>query len=119
MQYTSKLDEFGNFVERIRKYGLITSVVGGESKSPVTLVIDDLPATNGRVAFERLQNCLLLLVRSTQIPTIIVVTDSNKADSGDHSASSSEKLLSFLEKAGACKVTFLYSYILKLIIHCC
>ncbi|KAJ0097499.1 hypothetical protein Patl1_29113 [Pistacia atlantica] len=104
--YTSKLDEFENFVEKVRKYGLITSSSPEESKASIILVIDDIPVTNGRIAFERLKNCLLLLVRSTLIPTAVVVTDCGKADSGDHAARSLEELQTSLENAGACKVAF-------------
>ncbi|KAL5752461.1 hypothetical protein ACOSP7_022646 [Xanthoceras sorbifolium] len=106
VQYTSKLDEFENFIERIRKYGLITSSFPGDSRSSIILVIDDLPVINGRTAFERLQNCLLLLVRSVRIPTAIVVTECVKADSGDYTPRSFEELQLSLENAGACKVAF-------------
>ncbi|XP_048229531.1 cell cycle checkpoint protein RAD17 isoform X1 [Ricinus communis] len=105
VNYTSKLDEFMNFIEKIRKYGLIPSF-SAESKSPVMLLIDDLPVANGRAAFERLQNCLLLLVRSTQVPTAILLTDYGKEDSADYSARYMEELLQSLERAGACKVAF-------------
>ncbi|XP_012088509.1 cell cycle checkpoint protein RAD17 isoform X2 [Jatropha curcas] len=67
---------------------------------------DDLPVTNGRVAFERLQNCLLLLVRTTRIPTVILVTDYDKADLADNTSRYMEELQSSLESAGACKVAF-------------
>ncbi|XP_010557618.1 PREDICTED: cell cycle checkpoint protein RAD17 isoform X3 [Tarenaya hassleriana] len=106
LQYTSKLDEFENFVERTRKYQLITSSGIGESKSRAVLLIDDLPLTNGRLAFERLKNCLSLLVRSTQIPTVVLTTDYNKTDSADQTTRSMEDLQSSLEQAGACKVAF-------------
>ncbi|KAK4843174.1 hypothetical protein QYF36_004941 [Acer negundo] len=106
VRYTSKLDEFENFIDRIRKYGLITPSFTGESRSSIILVIDDLPVTNGRTAFERLQNCLLLLVRSVRIPTAIVVTECEKVDSGDYTPRSFEELQSSLVNAGACKVAF-------------
>ncbi|PQM32951.1 cell cycle checkpoint protein RAD17 [Prunus yedoensis var. nudiflora] len=77
IRYMSKLDEFENFVERIRK-----------------------------VAFGRLQNCLHLLVRSTRIPTAILITDYGKADSADHSTGYLEELQLSLENVGACKVSF-------------
>ncbi|CAK7334217.1 unnamed protein product [Dovyalis caffra] len=106
IQYTSKLDEFVNFTEKIRKYGLIPSSFAKDSKQSIILLIDDLPVTNGRDAFERLKSCLLHLVRSTQIPTAILVTDYSKADSTDHTARSLEQLQLSLENAGACKVSF-------------
>lgn len=106
LHYTSKLDEFENFVERIRKYGLIPSTDHKDSKESVILLIDDLPLTNGTVAFGRLRNCLHLLVRSIQIPTAILVTNYGEADSADHTAKCLEKLQLALENAGACKVAF-------------
>ncbi|GAV64837.1 Rad17 domain-containing protein [Cephalotus follicularis] len=106
IHYTSKLDEFQNFVERIRKYGLIPVSSTGGSKSSVILVIDDLPVTNSRVAFERLQTCLLLLVRSILIPAAILVTDYGKSDSADYTTRCLEELQLSLESAGACKVAF-------------
>lgn len=111
MRYTSKLDEFENFVERIRKYGLIPSTDNMEPKESVILLIDDLPLTNGKVAFGRLRNCLYLLVRSIQIPTAILVTNYGEADSADQTKKYLEELQLALENAGACKVTFLNSLI--------
>lgn len=73
-------------------------------KERVVLLIDDLPLANGRHAFERLQNCLLLLVRSTQMPTVVLITDYDKADSSDQTARSMEGVQSSLERAGALKV---------------
>lgn len=104
LKYTSKLDEFENFVESTRKYGVIASSSTGGTKSPVVLLIDDLPLANGRHAFERLQNCLTLLVRSTQMPTVVLITDYDKADSSDQTARSMEDVQSSLERAGALKV---------------
>ncbi|KAJ4843308.1 hypothetical protein Tsubulata_030216 [Turnera subulata] len=106
VQYISKLDEFINFTDKIRKYGLITSSHTSEPKGPVVLLIDDLPVLNGRVALERLQNCLLLLVRSTRTPTAIVLTDYGKMEPADSSGRYLEDLLLVLESAGACKVAF-------------
>ncbi|CAH2043030.1 unnamed protein product [Thlaspi arvense] len=90
LKYTSKMDEFENFVESTRKYGVIASSSTGATKPRVVLLIDDLPLANGRQAFERLQNCLMLLVRSTQLPTVVLITDYVKADSSDQSARSME-----------------------------
>ncbi|KAB1201804.1 Cell cycle checkpoint protein RAD17 [Morella rubra] len=106
INYTSKLDEFENFVERIRKYGLISSSFTGESKSSIILLIDDLPLTNGKAAFRKLQSCLHLLVRSTRIPTAILLTDYGKTDSADYTARCLEEIRLCLESAGACKVAF-------------
>lgn len=107
INYTSKLDEFENFAERIRKYGLIPSSFTGGSKSSVILLIDDLPVMNGKAAFQRLQNCLHLLVRSTRVPTVVLLSDCGKTDSADLTARCFEELQLCLESAGACKVTFL------------
>ncbi|XP_050227110.1 cell cycle checkpoint protein RAD17 isoform X2 [Mercurialis annua] len=106
ISYTSKLDDFVNFSEKIRKYGLFPSSFSAESKPPIILLIDDLPVANGRVAFEKLQSCLLLLARSTQVPTAILLTDYGKEDPADHSARFLEELQLSLESAGACKVSF-------------
>ncbi|GMY12263.1 cell cycle checkpoint protein RAD17 isoform X1 [Fagus crenata] len=106
INYTSKLDEFEVFVERIRKYGLIPSASTRESKSSIILLIDDLPMTNGKVAFGRLKKCLHLLVQSTRIPTAILLTDYGNTDSADQSAKYLEELQLCLESAGACKVAF-------------
>ncbi|KAM6540532.1 hypothetical protein CsatB_004979 [Cannabis sativa] len=106
LRYMSKLDEFEYFVERVRKYGLIPPTENMESKESIILLIDDLPVTNGKLAFERLRNSLYLLVRSVQIPTAILVTNYGEADSGDHTTQYLEELQSSLENAGACKVAF-------------
>ncbi|KAK4260676.1 hypothetical protein QN277_003759 [Acacia crassicarpa] len=105
-QYISKLDEFETYVERIRKYGLLSTYLNGESKAPIIVLIDDLPTTNGKAAFGRLQDCLHLLVRSTQIPTVIVFTDYGNSDSADHDAQCLEKIQLSLQSAGACKIAF-------------
>ncbi|XP_050382141.1 cell cycle checkpoint protein RAD17 [Argentina anserina] len=105
VQYVSKLEEFENYVERVRKYGLLPSSREG-SKSSIILLIDDLPVTNGKVAFQRLQSCLRLLVQSTRTPTAILITDHGKADSEDHTATYLDELPLSLHSAGACKVSF-------------
>ncbi|KAF5454590.1 hypothetical protein F2P56_024242 [Juglans regia] len=106
INYTSKLDEFENFAERIRKYGFIPSSFTGGSKSSVILLIDDLPVMNGKAAFRRLQNCLHLLVQSTRVPTAVLLSDCGKTDSADLTARCFEELQLYLESAGACKVAF-------------
>ncbi|KAF5738112.1 putative Radiation sensitive 17 [Tripterygium wilfordii] len=106
IQYRSKLDEFETFVEKVRKYGLLPSSFPVESKSSIILLIDDLPMTNGRAAFEKLQNCLFLLVTSVQTPTAILVTANGHADPADQTTRLLEELQSSLETAGACKVAF-------------
>ncbi|CAH8353546.1 unnamed protein product [Eruca vesicaria subsp. sativa] len=105
-KYSSKLDEFENFVDTTRKYGVIASSTTMGSKPHVVLLIDDLPLANGRLAFERLQNCLMLLVKSTQMPTVVSITDYVKADSSDQTARTMDDLQSSLERAGALKVAF-------------
>lgn len=106
-RYTSKLDEFETFVDRVRKYGLMPTSFDVESKPSTILLIDDLPMTNGKTAFERLKYCLHLLVHSTQIPTAILVTDYGNVDSADCNARCMEELKLSLESSGACKVTSL------------
>ncbi|KAG4939160.1 hypothetical protein AAZX31_16G111500 [Glycine max] len=105
-KYTSKLDEFESFVDRVRKYGLLLTSHTGESKPSVILLIDDLPLTNGKSAFRRLKDCLHVLVNSTQIPTAILFTDYGNADSADYNARCLEELKLSLESSGACKVAF-------------
>nr|GMC67728.1 cell cycle checkpoint protein RAD17 isoform X1 [Ipomoea batatas] len=106
LRYMSKLEEFESFAERTRKYGLISSSVTGRPPAPVILLIDDLPVVNGKVAYERLNRCLMLLVQSVRIPTAILFTDYGKVDSADFNMRCPEELLQSLEYAGACKVTF-------------
>ncbi|XP_019105634.2 cell cycle checkpoint protein RAD17 isoform X2 [Beta vulgaris subsp. vulgaris] len=105
MRYISKLDEFENFVERARKYGMLSSSFTG-SRQPMMLLIEDLPVANGRIAQGRLLNCLQPLVKSVQIPTVILITDYSAADSADSSMRYWEELSSSLESAGACKMAF-------------
>ncbi|KAK3037163.1 hypothetical protein RJ639_031050 [Escallonia herrerae] len=106
MRYMSKLDEFENFVERIRKYGLIPqSCTGGSEKSTI-LLIDDLPVVYGKVASRRLHSCLHLLAQSIRIPTAILITDYSKADAGDFATRCLEELQLSLQSAGTCKVAF-------------
>lgn len=106
IRYTSKLDEFESFVEKTRKYGLIPASFAGESKSSVILLIDDLPLTNGNTAYRKLCNCLQLLAQSTQIPTVILITDYGTAGSAENIATARclEELQLSLENVGACKV---------------
>ncbi|CAK9320767.1 unnamed protein product [Citrullus colocynthis] len=106
IQYTSKLDEFENFIGRMRKYGVIPSCFPVDSRQPVILLIDDLPLTSGKAALRRLQNCLHLYVQSTQVPTAIVITDCARAETTDLTVRYLEELQLCLENAGACKVAF-------------
>ncbi|CAH1413677.1 unnamed protein product [Lactuca virosa] len=56
LRYMSKLDEFENFVEKIRKYGLISSSLTKEpQKKPFLILIDDLPVTNGKISYDQTQ----------------------------------------------------------------
>ncbi|GLT73553.1 hypothetical protein SLA2020_454040 [Shorea laevis] len=99
---------------RVREWNTPTPIIwqehlhnsSTESKSPTVLLIDDLPVMNGKVSFQRLQNCLHLLVQSTRIPTAILLTDYSKTDSADHTGRCLEELQLRLESAGACKVAF-------------
>ncbi|KAH7849225.1 hypothetical protein Vadar_014829 [Vaccinium darrowii] len=106
VRYMSKLDEFENFVERTRKYGLIPSSFSGGSQASMILLIDDLPVANGRVAYEKLNKCLHLLVQSALVPTVISITNCGEADSSDNSPQNWEELQLSLQRAGACKVAF-------------
>lgn len=114
----SKLDEFENFIERTRKYGLIPSSFSGGSQASMILLIDDLPVANGRVAYEKLNKCLHLLVQSALVPTVISITNCGEADSSDNSPQNWEELQLSLQRAGACKVVLfiqLYLYLIQVI----
>lgn len=103
----SKLDEFETFVGKVGKYCLLHPSCTGGSRKPVIVLIDDLPMTNGRIAFARLSKCLTTLVCSSQVPTVILITEYHNTQSVDSWTNYSEELQSTLEKAGAHKVTFL------------
>ncbi|AET03748.1 putative checkpoint protein Rad17/Rad24 [Medicago truncatula] len=105
-KYTSKLDEFVSFVERIRTFGLIPTSFTGESKPSIIYLIDDLPMMHSKAALGRLKDCLNLLVHTTRIPTAILVTDYGNTDSADYNARSVEELKTSLESSGACKIAF-------------
>ncbi|GJW17958.1 cell cycle checkpoint protein RAD17 isoform X1, partial [Tanacetum coccineum] len=107
LRYMSKLDEFENFVEKIRKYGLISSSLTGKAQKPVIILIDDLPVINGKISYSRLQRCLHLLVQSVRIPTVILITEYSKADTNDYTLRCWEELQTSLQSAGACKVMFI------------
>ncbi|XP_071703251.1 cell cycle checkpoint protein RAD17-like [Rutidosis leptorrhynchoides] len=106
MRYISKLDEFENFVEKIRKYGMISPSLTGEPQKPVIILIDDLPVINGKVSYARLKRSLHLLVQSVRIPTVILVTDYSTTDTADYMSRCWEELQTFLQSSGACKVAF-------------
>ncbi|XP_023766876.1 cell cycle checkpoint protein RAD17 [Lactuca sativa] len=107
LRYMSKLDEFENFVEKIRKYGLISSSLTKEpQKKPFLILIDDLPVTNGKISYGRLQRCLHLLVQYVCVPTIILITDYGRSDTADYTSRCWEELQTSLQNAGAFKVAF-------------
>ncbi|KAK8945979.1 Cell cycle checkpoint protein RAD17 [Platanthera guangdongensis] len=105
LRYVSKLDEFEAFTEKIGKYSLLCPSTGTSSK-PNVILIDDLPVTNGRVAFGRLKKCLTSLTSSTQLPTIILITEFHSVEFGDNSTNHCEELVSLLQRCGAHKVAF-------------
>lgn len=105
LRYMSKLEEFEAFGEKIGKYSLLCPSTGTSSK-PNIILIDDLPVTNGRVAFGRLKRCLTTLISSTQLPTIILITEFYTIECGDNSTNQYEELVSFLQRCGAHKVAF-------------
>ncbi|KAK1322004.1 Cell cycle checkpoint protein RAD17 [Acorus calamus] len=106
IRYMSKLDEFEAFIEHIRKYPVLPSASMGRSRKPIIILIDDLPVTNGRVACERLSKCLNALVRTTQVSTVILMTEYSKYDRGESTSHSGDEILTSLEKAGAHRVAF-------------
>ncbi|KAK8944918.1 Cell cycle checkpoint protein RAD17 [Platanthera zijinensis] len=105
LRYMSKLDEFEAFTEKIGKYSLLCPSTGTSSK-PNVILIDDLPVTNGRVSFGRLKKCLTTLTSSTQLPTIILITEFHTIEFGDNSTNHCEELVSLLQRCGAHKVAF-------------
>ncbi|CAA6666706.1 unnamed protein product [Spirodela intermedia] len=105
VSYMSKLDEFETFVDTVRKYPVFPSTYVNGLRKPIIMLIDDLPVTNGKVAHGRLCECLRVLVCSTQVPTVILVTEYSKDDSSDVRGYM-EELVSSLERAGAYKVCF-------------
>lgn len=106
IRYMSKLDEFDSFVDKIRKYGLVSSPLDRVSQRLSILLIDDLPVVNGKVSYGRLHRCLHLLLQSVHIPTAILINDYGKSDSAEHHTRYWEELQSSLQNAGAYKVTF-------------
>ncbi|XP_073145013.1 cell cycle checkpoint protein RAD17 isoform X2 [Henckelia pumila] len=106
IRYMSKLDEFDSFVEKIRKYGLVSSPLDRVSQRLSILLIDDLPVVNGKVTYGKLHRCLHLLLQSVRTPTVILINDYGKSDSAEHHTRYWEELQSSLQNAGAYKVTF-------------
>ncbi|CAA0813435.1 Cell cycle checkpoint protein RAD17 [Striga hermonthica] len=106
IRYMSKLDEFESFVERIRKYGLVSSSSNRLYASSIILLIDDLPVVHGKVSYGRLQRCLHLLVQSVRLPTAILINDTDRSEYTESNSRYSEELQLALQNAGACKVSF-------------
>ncbi|KAL6596039.1 hypothetical protein ACP70R_047403 [Stipagrostis hirtigluma subsp. patula] len=106
LRYISKLEEFENFVEKIRKYSLLCTTSTGSQRKFIIILIDDIPVTSGNVAFARLGKCLTDLIRSTRVPTVISLTHYHKSESNDTAMWSSEDLESLLQDAGAPKIAF-------------
>lgn len=100
----SKLDEFETFVNTVRKYPVLPSTHVNGLRKPIIMLIDDLPVTSGKVAHGRLCECLRALACSTQVPTVILVTEYSKDDSNDVRGGYMEELVSSLERSGAYKV---------------
>ncbi|XP_078151983.1 RADIATION SENSITIVE 17 isoform X2 [Carex rostrata] len=106
LRYMSKLEEFENFLETIRKYSLLTPMVTAESKKPVIVLIDDIPITNGKMGLARLSRCLMALTYSTKVPIVILITQCHKTEIGGGSSWYWEELEALIERAGAHKISF-------------
>ncbi|XP_052150173.1 cell cycle checkpoint protein RAD17 isoform X1 [Oryza glaberrima] len=104
--YISKLEEFENFVEKIRKYSLLSPTNFGSQRKHTIILIDDIPVTSGKVSFARLGKCLTGLIQSTQVPTVISLTQYHKSENNDTAMWNSEDLESLLQSAGAHKISF-------------
>lgn len=100
----SKLDEFEGFVERISKYGLVSSSLTRVSPLPTILLIDDIPMVKGKVSYGRLRRCLHLLLQSVRLPTAILINEYGRSESAEHNSRYWEELQLSLQKAGASKV---------------
>ncbi|KAM0866554.1 hypothetical protein ACQ4PT_042578 [Festuca glaucescens] len=106
LQYVSKLEEFENFVEKIRKYSLLSLASTGTQRKLIIILIDDIPVSSGKASIARLGKCLTGLIQSTQIPTVISLTHYHKSEANDTSMWNSEELESLLHGAGAHKIVF-------------
>ncbi|CAL4938484.1 unnamed protein product [Urochloa decumbens] len=106
LRYISKLEEFENFVEKIRKYAVLCPTSTTSQKKLIIILIDDIPVTSGNAAFARLGKCLTGLIQSTQVPTVISLTHYHKSESNDTAMWNSEDLESLLQGAGAHKIAF-------------
>jgi hypothetical protein len=106
LRYISKLEEFENFVEKIRKYSLLCPTTTRCQRKFAIILIDDIPVTSGSVAFARLRKCLTGLIQSTQVPTVISLTHCHKSESNDTAMWNSDDLESLLQDAGAHKVPY-------------
>jgi cell cycle checkpoint protein len=104
LRYISKLEEFENFVEKIRKYAMLRPTSTKSKRKLIIILIDDIPVTSGNAAFARLGKCLTGLIQSTQVPTVISLTHYHKSESNDTAMWNSEDLESLLQGAGAHKV---------------
>ncbi|TKV97173.1 hypothetical protein SEVIR_9G476600v4 [Setaria viridis] len=106
LRYISKLEEFENFVEKIRKYAMLRPTSVTSQRKLNIILIDDIPVTSGNAAFARLGKCLTGLIHSTQVPTVISLTHYHKSESNDTAMWNSKDLESLLQDAGAHKIAF-------------
>ena len=114
----SKMDQFIDFLEKVKKYPLLPLVqilpdVRNKSISPRAasnvksklILIDDLPIVKGRVFASKLCHCLQNFSVSVQFPTIVIVTDFLEiGDNRQESSSITADILQSLENGGAKKV---------------
>jgi cell cycle checkpoint protein len=49
------LEEFENFVEKIRKYSLLSLTSTETQRKLVIILIDDIPVSSGKASFARLR----------------------------------------------------------------
>ncbi|KAG2553453.1 hypothetical protein PVAP13_9KG522000 [Panicum virgatum] len=106
LRYISKLEEFENFVEKIRKYAMLCPMSITSKRKLIINLIDDIPVTSGHAAFARLGKCLTGLIQSTQVPTVISLTHYHNSESNDTATWNSEDLDSLLQGSGAHKIAF-------------
>lgn len=118
--YTSKVNEFVAFLEKVKKYPSLPlvqvlphetnkSLSPGPTPSgkPKVLLLDDLPIVHGREFANKLCHCLHDFAASVQFPTIVIVTDFLETrENGQGTNSLTADIQQALESGGAMKITF-------------
>ena len=118
ISYMSKMDDFIEFLGKVKKYPSLplvqvvpdrrnNSVHAGATcgMKPKVILIDDLPIVKGREFASKLCHCLHNFAVSVQFPTIVIVTDFlETGENGQGTSSITTDVLQSLESGGAKKV---------------